>query len=105
MDGDSSQPSTASSQRSRRDTALCLTTNQPSTSSARKNSLRRARENTRVRRTNVSADPECGDFAGDERAATIAERRKLERHRCAPESHAIARALASHRAAGFLQAE
>ena len=53
----------------------------------------------------AGVDPECGDFAGDERAATIAERRKLERHRCASESHAIARALASHRAAGFLQAE
>ena len=70
MDGDSSQPSIASSRRSRRDAALCLTTNQPSTTSARKNSLRRARGNTRVRRTNVIADPECGDFAGDERGAT-----------------------------------
>ena len=70
VDGDSSQPSTASSVRSRRDAALCLTTNQPSTSSARKNSLRRARGNTRVRRTNVSADLECGDFAGNERGAT-----------------------------------
>jgi hypothetical protein len=70
VDGDSSQPSTASFRRSRRDAALCLTTNQPSTSSARKNSLRRARENTRVRRTIVTADLECGDFAGDERGAT-----------------------------------
>jgi len=70
MDGDSSQPSIASSRRSRRDAALCLTTNQPSTTSARKNSLRRARENTRVRRTIVTADLECGDFAGNERGAT-----------------------------------
>lgn len=70
MDGDSSQPSAASSRRSRRDTALCLTTSQPSTSSARKNSLRRAWENTRVRRTIVTADLECGDFAGNERGAT-----------------------------------
>jgi hypothetical protein len=70
VDGDSSQPSTASSARSRRDAALCLTTNQPSTTSARKNSLRRARGNTRVRRMIVTADLECGDFAGDERGAT-----------------------------------
>ncbi|MEI7701992.1 MAG: hypothetical protein WCK86_19500, partial [Planctomycetia bacterium] len=39
--------------------------------SARKNSLRRARGNTRVRRMIVTADLECGDFAGDERGATI----------------------------------
>lgn len=70
MDGDSSQPSAASSRRSRRDTALCLTTSQPSTSSARKNSLRRTWENTPARRTIVTADLECGDFAGNERGAT-----------------------------------
>ena len=67
MDGDSSQPSPASSRRGRRDTAFCLTTSQPSTNSARKHCLRQARQNTRIRGTLKTADLECGDFQGDTR--------------------------------------
>ena len=52
------------------DTALCLTTSKPSPSSARKNSLRRATEITRIRQTIVSPDLERGDFAGDGRGVT-----------------------------------
>jgi hypothetical protein len=74
VDGPSFASFFLSSGRSQRDAALCLTTNQPSSSSVRKNSLRRARENTRVRRTIVTADLECGDFAGNERGATTRQR-------------------------------
>lgn len=60
-----SLPATASSRRSRHDTALCLTTSQPSTHSARKQPAR-ASEITCFRPTIVTADLECGDSADDE---------------------------------------
>jgi len=84
VDGDSNQLSTASSRRSGCDTALSLTTSQHSYNSARKNSLRRARGDTRMLLGIARADPECGNFAGDERAATSQPLRATSPRRITP---------------------